>query len=36
MATSEAQEDAARQRIIKHMNADHQDSVGEQKAESFA
>ena len=27
MATADAQEDAARQRIIKHMNADHQDSV---------
>jgi len=29
MALSEAQEDAARQRIIKHMNADHHDSVCE-------
>jgi putative heme iron utilization protein len=36
MATPEAQEDAARQRIIKHMNADHQDSVSEQKAATFA
>ncbi|KAL5116037.1 hypothetical protein ACEQ8H_006048 [Pleosporales sp. CAS-2024a] len=27
MSTSDAQEDAARQRIIKHMNADHHDSV---------
>ncbi|KAF2829838.1 hypothetical protein CC86DRAFT_367760 [Ophiobolus disseminans] len=27
MATPDAQEDAARQRIIKHMNADHLDSV---------
>ncbi|KAH7116733.1 integral membrane protein-like protein [Dendryphion nanum] len=27
MATPEAQEAAARERIIKHMNADHQDSI---------
>jgi putative heme iron utilization protein len=30
MSKPDAQEDAARQRIIKHMNADHQDSVRHQ------
>jgi hypothetical protein len=28
MATPEAQDAATKQRIIKHMNADHHDSVG--------
>jgi len=28
MATPEAQEAAAKERILKHMNADHQESVG--------
>jgi hypothetical protein len=27
MATSEAQDEAAKQRIVKHLNADHHDSV---------